>query len=280
MDPNFKLDQETHDQVYAEIELEAFNLTCAVEQPRVIVTGGQPGSGKSTLIENSKKDFPNSNVVVINGDEYRRYHPRKEEMLAIDDKRFAEFTDADCRVWTKKLFDTAIDSGRNIIFETTMREAGPISETLHRLKELGYHITARVIACHARYSITGIFRRYEEQKNSAFYGRWSNLESHDAGYKGVPVTVMHIENSKLVNRFEVYDRLGQLLYSNELVSDAWQKRPAAVEAIESERARIPTSIEKRAYQIDWERILLLMNNRRASEDELLFALKIAKEWQP
>ncbi len=71
MNHDFKLDNQTHDEIYGEIELEAFDRTTSVDHPKVIITGGQPGAGKSRLLEESKKDFPNGNVVVINGDEHR-----------------------------------------------------------------------------------------------------------------------------------------------------------------------------------------------------------------
>ncbi len=69
-----------------------------------------------------QKDFPNGNVVVINGDEHRYRHERIEEILATDDKRLAEFTDPDGGAWTKRLFDRAIETHRNIVFESTMRD--------------------------------------------------------------------------------------------------------------------------------------------------------------
>lgn len=44
------------------------------QNPKGFVLGGQPGAGKSILIEKIKKEL-NSNVIVINGDDYRKYHP-------------------------------------------------------------------------------------------------------------------------------------------------------------------------------------------------------------
>lgn len=40
-----------------------------------IVTGGAPGSGKSSFIMEAKEKF-NKNIIIVNGDEFRIYHLR------------------------------------------------------------------------------------------------------------------------------------------------------------------------------------------------------------
>lgn len=134
-DAYLKLDQKTHEQIYRKIENNLFQGTHSVSHPRVVIMGGQPGSGKSKLLEASRELFSDGNVIVINGDELREYHPRSEEIFKLDEKLYAEKTNADSRYWTKRVFDRASETKRNIIFESTTREAGPISETMKRLLE-------------------------------------------------------------------------------------------------------------------------------------------------
>lgn len=268
MDESFKIDERRHQEIYKRIERESFGDTKPAENPRVIITGGQPGSGKSKLLEQSRELFADGNVVVINGDDLRNFHPRTEEILKQDDRKFAEKTDPDSREWTKQLFDRAIETRRNIVFESTMREAGPISKTMERLRTEGYHLTAKVVATPERMSTTGIFRRYEEQKAEKGYGRWSELSSHDAGYEGMPKTVGHIEKHGLVDRLEVYNRAGELLYENEYKDGKWQRSARAVEVIEAERQREPTQKERDNFRSDWQRINDLMEERKAPVKEL------------
>ena len=47
-------------------------------KPLGYVLGGQPGSGKSVLTETIKKN--NKNIISINGDEYRSWHPYFSEI--------------------------------------------------------------------------------------------------------------------------------------------------------------------------------------------------------
>jgi len=279
MDDSFKLSDREHQRIYKEIEFFAFLATKSVKQPGVIITGGQPGSGKSRLLEASKKDFPDGNVVVINGDELREYHPRAAEIFELDDKRFAERTDPDSRLWTKRLFDEAIESKRNIIFESTLREVGPISETMRRLRDKGYRLTAKVVATHERLSMTGIFLRYEEQKAKKGYGRWSEVSSHDAGYVGMPKTVEYVETNMLVDRLEVYNRAGELLRGNELKGKDWEKTPNSVMFIEAERQREPTDKEIENLHSDWQRIIDLMERRKARLREIEQARSVYRRLQ-
>ncbi|CAN5607250.1 hypothetical protein BH11CYA1_BH11CYA1_18300 [soil metagenome] len=263
MDESYKLANNQHKRIYGRIERESFGDSRSVDSPLVIITGGQPGSGKSKLLEQSRELFPDGNVVVINGDDLRNFHPLAKEILKLDDAMFAVRTDPDSREWTRKLFDRAIETSHNIIFESTMREAGPISVTMQRLRERGYQLTAKVIATHERFSITGIFRRYEEQKAAKGYGRWSELSSHDAGYEGMPTTVDYIEKHGLVDRLEVYSRSGDLLYANDYVNGHWCKTAEALKAIRAERKRKPTESEKENFQSDWTRIFGLLDFRNA-----------------
>lgn len=268
MDDSFKLSEREHERKYKEIESDLFRNKFPVSHPRAVIMGGQPGSGKSKLLEASKKLFPDGNIVVINGDDLREYHPQSEEIFKLDDKRYAERTDADSRVWTRRLFDRAIKTKLNIIFESTLRESVPISETMKRLRDEGYHLTAKVVATHERFSTTGIYMRYETQKLDKGYGRFTSQASHDAGYEGMPKTVKHIELNRLVDRLEVFSRDGTMLYCNILENDPWKQSGNAARAIADERRRKPTEREIQELHSDWQRIFRLMEERKAPDDEI------------
>lgn len=277
MDQDYKLDEETHERTYRIIEKNLFQNTHSAAHPRVMIMGGQPGSGKSKLLEASHELFPDGNVVVINGDELRAYHPKSNEIFKLDDKRYAERTDADTRVWTKRAFDRAIETKRNIIFESTLREANPIADTMKRLRQEGYHLTAKVVATHRRISKTGVHLRYETQKFDKGYGRFTPQASHDAGYDGMPQTVDYIEQNKLVDRLEVYNRDGDLLWDNELKGAEWEKEPGARKVIEAERGRVPTEKELRGLRSDWDKIEELMQIRKAPLHETKEAKAIRQD---
>ena len=49
--------------------------------PIAILLGGQPASGKSTLAIVAEKEHKNETFLVINGDDFRIYHPQHEELV-------------------------------------------------------------------------------------------------------------------------------------------------------------------------------------------------------
>ena len=63
--------------------------------PQGFVLGGQPGAGKSNLLEQISNNL-DGNALIINADEFRRYHPQFDEIQAKygDDapKHTAEFS--------------------------------------------------------------------------------------------------------------------------------------------------------------------------------------------
>jgi predicted ABC-type ATPase len=276
---SYKLPSAQHNQIYQKIESAHFAGVKPVQNPQVIITGGQPGSGKSRLISLSRSHFPDGNFVVINGDALRTYHPQAKEMKTLGDKSFAERTDADAREWTRQLLQSAVEKKLNIVFESTMREHGPIAKTMEKLKEEGYHITTKVVATHERNSTTGIYDRYESMIASEGHGRWTPEESHNAGYEGMPNTVEHIEKNGLADRMEVYDRYGEVIYENNYKDGAWERQAEAVEAIKAERDREPTAQEKQKFHEDWQRINDMMAQRNADAKEMQKARDVYEKWQ-
>lgn len=271
----FRLSPEKSASIYEKIERHYFKNTDPSNNPEAIVLGGQPGSGKSALLEKSKTEFDGANVVTINGDELRYFHPQYREIQKFDERRFAEHTDPQTRPWTKQLFDRTIETRRNVVFEGTMREAGPITATMRELREHGYKVTARVIAVNERESIAGVFRRYEEQKAAKGFGRWTNLNAHDEAYKGMPETISYIEKHKLADRVEVYSRTGQLLYSNQIQENEWEHPPGVRSAIETERSKALEQIDRQSLQEQWKDIVGMMSARNASDLEIQNAIATA-----
>jgi hypothetical protein len=54
-----------------------------VDSPRIVILGGQPGSGKSSAIEKIEQRF-NRNIVALNGDDFKTTYPGYDDLLAKD----------------------------------------------------------------------------------------------------------------------------------------------------------------------------------------------------
>ncbi len=91
-----------------------------VINPKGYVLGGQSGAGKFYLIEQVQKEL-NNNVLVINGDDFRKYHPNYRELQRERGKDSPKFTAAFAGEMTEAIFKKAVENKYNIVIEGTFR---------------------------------------------------------------------------------------------------------------------------------------------------------------
>ena len=78
----YKLTNEEHENIFEKIKENIFYSKIPIKNKRPIlsIVVGQPGCGKSTIICNEIKKYPNDNVVVINSDDIKLNHPNHYEI--------------------------------------------------------------------------------------------------------------------------------------------------------------------------------------------------------
>ncbi|MBO4285123.1 MAG: zeta toxin family protein [Alphaproteobacteria bacterium] len=209
---DYKLSDEEHNQVLAEIRDFVFQDKTPVAHPQVYILGGQPGAGKSVLTESVMKSLTDDNIISINGDEFRLWHPKAQEIFRKHQKMFAEYTDADFRTWTSAIFDEAIQNHYNIVFEGTMRTDRICDTIKQKLLPAGYQINILVMAVPAIKSRISIYSRYQEQLEKYPIARFTSRTSHDEGYEGMLSTLRKIEDEHLYDTIKVYNRQGEILF--------------------------------------------------------------------
>jgi hypothetical protein len=152
--------------------------------------------------------------------------------------------------------------------EGVFKDSKSLTEVVELAKNSGYVVTIRIVAAHERYSVWGINRRYEKEKIVGGHGRYVPMEYHDECYRKLLDSVEGVERQKIADHIEVYDRSGNLLYSNELVNSDWKEAPKARVAIEEERNRKLTDKERDEYIGSWPRVFEYMKKRGASSAEI------------
>lgn len=71
----------------------SFDDAIKEQYPLAIILGGQPASGKTQLFEHIQSNiYLDRKFVIINGDEYRAYHPRSIEIEIEHGKNYADIT--------------------------------------------------------------------------------------------------------------------------------------------------------------------------------------------
>ena len=115
----YKLSREEHDEIGERIKQIMFYDKFPVEHPKAIIDIAPPGSGKTGLNGYGKESFVDNNVIIINGDELKPFHPKMDEIVKLYPQFYTEITERESNTWTSELFDTALRQGYNIIFEGT-----------------------------------------------------------------------------------------------------------------------------------------------------------------
>ena len=153
-----------------------------------------------------KNYFPDGNVCVVNGDEFRSMHPKSEEIHRLHEELYAEITDADVRTWTRDVLEHCIQSGYNVVFEGTMR-TNAVCDTVARMNSLGYRVVAGIMAVPYHVSFISVYLRYLNELRNTGHGRRVSMESHDAAYQGMPKTVKQLVEDGFCSEFVIFSRV-------------------------------------------------------------------------
>lgn len=117
-----------------------------IDQPRGILIGGQPASGKTALLTYLCRQNPDTPFVVINGDEFRPYHPHYRvlyEQYGPDAPHYTQPFSNALVEWAKA---ECITKRYNFIIEGTMRNFAVIEQTVSELKAANYKAELHALA--------------------------------------------------------------------------------------------------------------------------------------
>jgi hypothetical protein len=273
-DKRHKLPDREHALVYRRLERDMLSRSAESQSPRAVVIGGQPGAGKSMLLRAALESLSGAPAVILE-DDCRAAHPLSEEILASDEKHYADKTDLDVKIWMKRLLMVAAGNRRDIVFEGDKRNGDLLVNAVNRLKDEGYRVDVLVMAVGGEVSRLGILERYEEQREDVGYGLWVSLESHNKTYNNIPETVKTAELKCRMDSFGVCNRAGKVLYRNVAREGIYTKplhNADARAAIMKERGRPLSKEEQRSIDEGRMRVLEKMQRRGASSGEIAHAM--------
>lgn len=202
----YKLTDEEHEQYYQTIKRIYTGGKIPVNNPIAVIIGGQTGAGKSGIIGYSTKMFTDENVIIINSDEIKPFHPKSEEIAKLYPDMYTIITDQESNTWTSQLFEELRREKYNIIFEGTMKNNRIADESITELQKLGYTIVVRGIATCDLESRMSILERYEGQVSTKGWGRLVTTDHHNQTYSGMPNTIEYIENTGKYDVLEIFAR--------------------------------------------------------------------------
>lgn len=219
----YKLTEEEHNNYYDIIKRIYTGGKTPVENPISVIIGGQTGAGKSAIIGYSTRMFEDENVVIINSDEIKPFHPQSEEIAKLYPKLYTKITDQESNTWTSQLFEELRRAHYNIIFEGTMKNNRIADESISELQDLGYTVIVRGLSVCDLESRISILERYEAQVAVKGWGRLVVPEHHNQTYNGMPNTIGYIEENGKYDVLEIFAR-GEIPYEPTLIYSKHNKK--------------------------------------------------------
>lgn len=200
----YKLSQKKHDEIGEEIKKIFLYDKFPVKNPKAIIDIAPPASGKTGLNGYGKEQFLDNNVVIINSDELKPFHPKIDEIAKLYPQFYTKVTNQESDTWTSDLFDKVLRDGYNVIFEGTGRNARILDTIKNKMQ--AYNVTVRGMAVNELNCLISILERYEYQVRTKGWGRLVTIEHFYETYNEMPNTIDAIEKSGIVNEIEVFKR--------------------------------------------------------------------------
>ena len=260
--PPYQLSEHENTRIYRD-RIEPILLATIQEsghaQPRLIMLGGQPGSGKTFRLRNPAEEelARVGGFISIDADEMRTYHPSAERLKNGDDRTAATHTHPDAAAWVNHAIDTAIRERCHVVLDGTMGSPNSVLQRLKRFEDAGYAVEVRVLAISHRRSWINVLRRYEDEKSRRGAGRMTPREVHDEAYDGLVESLEQIVPLTHV-RLRICGQENEIFDSN-----TCPNRSDAPRVLAGERNRRWTSAEKNACNADFQQLLAQAKARKA-----------------
>lgn len=186
----------------------------ASARPNAYLLGGQSGAGKTFLhgiLAQGQEVAP----VVINGDEYRKSHPRFALLQAKYGDAAVEYTAPWAGKMTEALIDALSKLSYNLIIEGTLRTSDVPMSTARLLRERGYDVSLALMAVKPEISLISCQIRYEEMRIAGTTPRATDPAHHKKIVDDIVSNLSVLEGSGLFDGIYLYTRTGRRLYPAE-----------------------------------------------------------------
>ena len=205
-----------------------------VDNPIAVFVGGQPGSGKSTETKRIKEKI--NNIIDINLDIYRSYHPRylEIEKMIKDHWKNRPITDQDApgndladftHKFVSDISDALIEKSSelqegnkrfNMVIEWGMRDVTVPLQTMQDLKDKGYINSVRYVCVYKETSYEACILRSEVMNDNEHIVRRIPKSFHDLYINTLPdgVNEMYEKGYKtgIINELVLTLRKGEVVW--------------------------------------------------------------------
>lgn len=196
--------------IYQGIKSQIIKGKRPVSDPVAIVLGGQPGSGKSNIYKFARERF-NDNIVEVDCDEFRRFHPKSDE-YSLDHYTYGEKTNPLISEISDRLVKELSDDKYNMIIESPMKSTHKAFWVHELTTPKGYTVEAHIMATPKEQSWQGVNDRFLFQLKSGKQARIVPPAVHDLTVEHIAEAAYEISTSGKMANMYVFQRDGSCLY--------------------------------------------------------------------
>lgn len=218
------LSKSEQQELAAELVEERLAITMAVPNPTAILTGGQPGAGKSVAKEQVVARFADAGGIIdIDPDDIRPALPYMDAFRAKGGSAIPDFANTDAGDVAYLVLQGVKTEKRNVLVDGTLRNTDRATDLALDLKAIGFNVEFHGMAVypdlsHAR---TYLRREKEIQQSTTGFGRAVDDAFHHAAVDGYATTVKAFYEDKQVARMVLYDRAGAVATDVKLEAGEW-----------------------------------------------------------
>ncbi|MGI4940831.1 MAG: zeta toxin family protein, partial [Janthinobacterium lividum] len=178
-----------------------------VAHPHAILTGGQPGSGKSRIVNMAGAQLEGQGgAVVIDPDAIRPTLPYMKERIAAGDLDVPDAANIDAGTIAYQMVQIAKAEGRNVIVDGTLQNTARALDLATELRVSGYAVEFHGMAISAELSHARTYNRREDQiaNSPTGFGRGVSDKFHAQAVKGYAATVEAFQERSAVYSMSLY----------------------------------------------------------------------------
>lgn len=184
--------------------------------PNAILLGGQSGAGKTTIHRVKQREFQ-GNIIIIDGDSYRSFHPDYLDLQEKYGRDSVDYTKVFAGQMVEYLVDELSKKGYHLLIESTLRTTEVPRKTAQLLATRGYQVSLALIATKPELSYLSTLIRYEElYAIDPSQARATPKEHHDRIVEHLVDNLQELENDKVFNQIQIYQRDQSCVYDSQV----------------------------------------------------------------
>lgn len=183
------------------------------EHPQAILLAGQPGAGKTELSSMMSLRL-GGDAALINGDDYRRYHPNYRELFSQYGSDAVGLISPFSNAVVERMIDEFSNRRFHLVIEGTGRTLEVPSRTSELLSKKGYTVELSVIATRPEISLISTMKRFYKIHESGTIPRATAVSSHDFVVKSLPGNLDTLCRVSAISRISIWSREQTLLFDS------------------------------------------------------------------